>query len=265
MKAFDKLEEAIKFCGNYAVKQQSLVTRDYKSDGSVLTEADMYIDSYLKKVFTENFPNSVLITEESGKVENKQKQNTDYYFILDPIDGTDLYSQGAPGWCIALGLLDKNLAPCGCMIFAPRWGVGIKEGLFFRLDPEGVLLLNQKPFILKKQDAGVKQIVMSSNTHRYLDLSRFTGKCRVFGSSIIHLLAPVIHIKIDSAVCTSGYIWDIAAAHSVLLYLGLVLIKTDGSDFIYSQSMLNGNPNTEILYAGSREQCEYLRKIFHNS
>ncbi|NQT60439.1 MAG: inositol monophosphatase [Bacteroidetes bacterium] len=261
MKAFDKLEEAVKFCGKYAVKQQSLVTRDYKSDGSVLTEADIYIDSYLKNVITKNFPNSVLITEESGEVESKQEQKPDYYFILDPIDGTDLYSQGAPGWCIALGILDKNLIPCGCMIYAPRWGVGMKEGLFFRLDPEGELLLNQKPFILKKQNNTVKQLVMSSNTHRYLDLRKFTGKCRVFGSCIIHLLAPVIHIKIDAALCTSGYIWDIAAAHSVLLYLGLALVKSDGTDFTYSENMLNGKPNNDILFAGSKNQCNILRKI----
>jgi fructose-1,6-bisphosphatase/inositol monophosphatase family enzyme len=263
MKAFDKLEEAIKFCGNYAVRQQSLVTRNYKNDGSVLTEADMYIDSYLKNIITQDFSNSVLITEESGKIENNHIQNPDFYFILDPIDGTDLYSQGAPGWCIALGILDKNLFPCGCMIFAPRWGVGIKEGLFFRLDPEGVLLLNQKPFTAKEQSSSVTQIVMSSNTHRYLDLSKFTGKCRVFGSCIIHLLAPIIHIKIDAALCTSGYIWDIAAAHSILLHLGLALVKPDGTDFIYSKSMLNGNPNTDILYAGSRKQCEYLRNTFN--
>jgi len=264
MKAFDKLEEAIKFCGKYAVKQQSLVTRDYKNDGSVLTEADIYIDTYLKKIITENFPNSILITEESGEVENNHNQKPDYFFILDPIDGTDLYSQGAPGWCIALGILDNNLVPCGSMIFAPRWGLGNDEGLFFRLDPDGDLFLNQKPFILKKQHNSVKQIVMSSNTHRYLDLSKYPGKCRVFGSCIIHLLAPVIHINIDSAICTSGYIWDLAAAHSILHYLGLVLVKNDGTAFIYTQSLLNGNPNNDILFAGSPEQCEYMRKTFHN-
>jgi fructose-1,6-bisphosphatase/inositol monophosphatase family enzyme len=263
MKVFDKLEEAIKFCGNYAVQQQSLVTRDYKYDGSVLTEADMYIDSYLKEVITHNFSHSVLITEESGEVINNQNQPPEFYFILDPIDGTDMYSQGAPGWCIALGILDKNLIPCGCMIFAPRWGVGTKEGLFFRLDPEGVLLLNQEPFIPKKQGNCVKQLVMSSNTHKYLDLSKYGGKCRVFGSSIIHLLTPIIHIKIDAAICVSGYIWDIAAAHSVLRYLGLVLVTRDGTDFTYSQSMLDGNPNTNILYAGSRKQCEYLQNTFN--
>lgn len=262
MKAFDIVEEAIIFCGNYAVKKQRIVARKYKIDGSVLTEADMYIDSYVKNVITENFPNSVLITEESGQIDKEQRKKPDFYFILDPIDGTDLYSQGAPGWCIALGVLDKDLVPCGCMIYAPRWGVGTKEGLFFRLDPEGDLLLNHKPFICKKPNNSVNQIVMSSNTHQYLDLSKYPGKCRVFGSCIIHILAPVIHIKIDAAICTSAYIWDIAAAHSILRFLGLVLIDKEGKEFMYSQNLLNGSSYKGILYAGTRTQSEYLRKIF---
>ncbi|MBC8342684.1 MAG: inositol monophosphatase [Bacteroidetes bacterium] len=262
MKAFDKLEEAILFCGNYAVKKQYTVPREYKNDGSVLTEVDMFIDSYLKNVILKNFPDSVLITEESGKFNSEQIKKPDYYFILDPIDGTDLYSQGAPGWCIALGLLDKDLVPCGGMIFAPRWGLGTKEGIFFRLDPGEELLLNQRPFMMKKQSNSVTQIVMSSNTHRYLDLKKYSGKCRVFGSCVIHLLAPIIHLKIDAAICTSAYIWDITAAHSILRYLGLVLIDNEGKEFMYSKNFLNGCSYKGILYAGTRTQTEQLRKIF---
>jgi len=41
------------------------------------------------------------------------------------------------------------------------------------------------------------------------------------------------------------------------------LVTQDGTDFTYSQSMLDGNPNTDILYAGSRKQCEYLQNTFN--
>ena len=261
MKVFDKLEEAVIFCGNYAVKQQRLVNRNYKSDGSVLTETDLYIDSYLKNIINENFPNSALITEESGSTHNLQKATPEYYFILDPIDGTDMYSQGAPGWCIAIGILDERLSPVGCMINAPRWGLGTNNGLFLRLDPGESLFLNHSLFSLAKPQDSVRQIAMSSDTHRCLDISKYTGKCRTFGSSIIHLLAPVIHSQIDAAICTSGYIWDIAAAHSVLRHLGLSIQKADGTYFLYSEPLLQGKPNKEILFAGSKNQCDILRKV----
>ena len=261
METFDKLEEAVIFCGNYAVNQQLLVQRNYKRDGSVLTETDLYIDSYLKNSIHENFPNSVLITEESESTHDLRKSSHDFYFIIDPIDGTDMYSQGAPSWCIAIGILDKMLSPVGCMINAPRWGLGTKNGLFFRLDPGESLFLNHSLFSLSKPQDSVRQIAMSSDAHQVLDISKYTGKCRTFGSTIIHLLAPVIHSQIDAALCTSGYIWDIAAAHSVLNHLGLSIQKADGTCFSYSEELLRGKPNKEILFAGSKNQCEILRTI----
>ena len=46
-----------------------------------------------------------------------------YTFCLDPIDGTDAFSQSMAGWCTSLALLDETLTPVAGIIYAPKLDV----------------------------------------------------------------------------------------------------------------------------------------------
>ena len=138
----DDLAEVVAACGAWAKSMQTSVHRSYKSDGTPVTEVDLEVSRRIVEHIEANFPHCNIVSEESIEPFDPSAEWT---FVLDPIDGTDVYSQGLPCWAVALGILDCDRNPVGAMISAPRWGLG-EENLFVRLDPGGRLLINGEPF-----------------------------------------------------------------------------------------------------------------------
>ncbi|MBQ0071250.1 MAG: hypothetical protein KBS81_05255, partial [Spirochaetales bacterium] len=158
----DILEKEIVSCGKWAVEKQSTLHIETKADSSPVTEVDLGISNRLLSLIKELFPEAAIITEEEI---TEDKKDAPYTFVLDPIDGTDVFSQGLPSFCIALGILDTEFSPVGAMVYAPRFGVATTEGMLLRLDPEGELLLNGEKFQMTGDKDTVKQITMSVRLH----------------------------------------------------------------------------------------------------
>ncbi len=239
----------------YARVKQKNIKKSYKSDGSVLTETDLYISNEISKKIKKLFPFANIISEEEESTFDPEK---DFTFILDPIDGTDVYSQGFPSFATALGILDKNRNPIGAIIAAPRFGLG-EEEMNIRLFPGSGCFLNEEEIMPKEERDEIKQIMMTSHEIYKYDFSRFHGKVRTMGSSILHILSPVIFSEIDAAVTQSCYAWDIAASHAVLKHFGFDLFYADGKRLEYSDEMLIGRRKCRTtFYAAGKEKAEKL-------
>lgn len=247
----DILAKAVEDAGLYAKEKQREIHRSYKSDGSVITETDLAISNKILSVVSTLFPEANIISEETLTAYDPEAP---YTFVLDPIDGTDVYSQGLPSWAVALGVLDKERKPVGAYIAAPRWGIGC-DSLFVRLDPGSELLINGESWKLSGDKDRPRQITMGSSGQRLMDFTNFHGKIRIFGSSILHMLAPVIYSHIQGCVNQSCYVWDIAASHAVLLASGMDIQYVDGSAFVYDDRfVLERKPFSPSFYAGN-EAC----------
>ncbi|NCC64450.1 MAG: inositol monophosphatase [Spirochaetia bacterium] len=257
-KSLDTLAKAVRDAGRWASEQQSLIHRSYKDDGTVITETDLEISQQIIGVISRLFPTMNIISEETL---TPFDENAPYTFILDPIDGTDVYSQGLPCWAVALGILDKQRKPVGAYISAPRWGLGETE-LFVRLDPGKELLVNEKTFAITTAKDEPRQITMGSSGQRLMDFSHYEGKIRIFGSSILHMLSPVLYNHIQGCINQSCYVWDIAAAHAVLLNQGMDIEYVDGRAFFYDDDfLLHRKPFSPSFYAGTAQCIRNLRTV----
>lgn len=257
-KALDALALVVQDAGRKAKEQQQSIHRSYKSDGTVITETDLAISQRILGVVAELFEDVNIISEETL---TPFDEDAPYTFVLDPIDGTDVYSQGLPSWAVALGILDKNRKPVGAMISAPRWGLGEDE-LFLRLNPGKPLTINGKPFFITSDKDFPHQITMGSSGQRLMDFSRYEGKIRIFGSSILHMLSPVLYDHIQGCVNQSCYVWDIAAAHAVLLSAGMDIEYVDGTPFVYDDAfLLERKPFSPSFYAGTKACIKALREV----
>ncbi len=257
-KALDALALAVQEAGHYAKEQQQHIQRSYKKDGSVITETDLAISKRIISVINELFPSSNIISEETL---TPFSETAPFTFVLDPIDGTDVYSQGLPSWAVALGILNKDRVPVGAMISAPRWGIG-EDDLFVRLDPGMKILINGQPLIIEGDKDFPHQITMGSSGQRLMDFSRYEGKIRIFGSSIIHMLSPVIYEHIQGCVNQSCYVWDVAASHAVLLSAGMLVEYVDGKPFVYNDDfLLHRKPFSPSLYVGTRKCIDALKVV----
>lgn len=254
----DTLAKEVRDAGRYAKEQQSLIHRDYKKDGTVITETDLAISKRIIEVVGTLFPEANIISEESLTPFDDHAPCT---FVLDPIDGTDVYSQGLPPWAVALGILDADRKPVGALISAPRWGIGCDE-LFVRLDPGGPLLVNDRSFSVREGKDFPSQVTMGSSGQRHMDFSNFKGKVRTYGSSIIHMLCPVLYDHIEGCVNQRCYVWDIAASHAVLLHEGMDIEYIDGKPFVYDDNLLVGRkPFPMSIYCGTEACIANLRKV----
>lgn len=252
----DRLIDTVRSCGADAMESQENLTRSYKSDGSVLTQTDLRINRKLVDVIASLYPEAGIVSEEEKA---PLQEDLDAYFVIDPIDGTDIYSQGMPSWCVAVGILDGSLNPVGAVIHAPRWGIGHNRGMLITLFPGEQPHMDGVPLQKKQYPFPPRQIAAASDTHHQLDISAYKGKVRSFGSSILHVLMPAVHSHIDMAVITPCYIWDIAPAHAVVQAMGLDITMVNGKKPDYREGLLRRKIE-DFAVIGTPESTQYLRK-----
>ena len=70
----------------------------------LLTIADIQSETFILKEITKTFPDHHIIAEESAIVEN----NSDYRWVIDPLDGTTNFVHSLPIFAVSIGLQYKD-------------------------------------------------------------------------------------------------------------------------------------------------------------
>ena len=91
----------------------SLLGVDNKStsDFDPVTEADRAAEAVMRRLIKQNFPQHGIVGEEFGN----EREDADYVWVLDPIDGTKSFISGFPIWGTLIGLLHKGTPVFGMM------------------------------------------------------------------------------------------------------------------------------------------------------
>jgi len=84
-----------------AVYQPDNTQVQFKADDSPVTLADQQAEQVLRKQLESAFPQHAIWGEEYG---HDPSVNSDYLWLLDPIDGTKSWIGGLPFWSIQIGL-----------------------------------------------------------------------------------------------------------------------------------------------------------------
>ena len=98
----------------------SCSTADYKTDGSIVTEADMAMQSALTSALHERYPEVRMLGEEAGEAEQNRVIDSDHdYWCLDPVDGTTNFHATVPLFSVSLGLISDGEIVLG-VVFDPN-------------------------------------------------------------------------------------------------------------------------------------------------
>ncbi len=86
------------------------VTHSLKSDGSIVTEADLAMQQRMMDVLQQRWPQIPLLGEEmsAGAQQQLLDNSAEGLWLLDPLDGTSNYAAGIPYFCISLALMRKG-------------------------------------------------------------------------------------------------------------------------------------------------------------
>ncbi|MCB1120231.1 MAG: inositol monophosphatase family protein [Verrucomicrobiae bacterium] len=77
---------------------------DRKADNSPVTRADKEAEASIRKLIQDEFPHHGIVGEEFGK----ENEDSEYTWIIDPIDGTKAFITGVPLFTTLIGLLHKG-------------------------------------------------------------------------------------------------------------------------------------------------------------
>jgi len=176
-----------------------------KGPRDFVTKTDRHVEKILIEELSNTKKNYSFITEETGTIKNKDKENI---WIIDPIDGTTNFLHGIPHFAICIAHQSKNEILSG-LIFDP-----IKDEMFFAEKDKGAFLNNQRLRVSKKNS--LDECLFSSN-HEGLKFSNLNMRCS--GSAALDL-AYVASGRLDGFFQNKINLWDVAA--------GALLIKEAG-------------------------------------
>ncbi len=180
-----------------------------------VTEADHASEKAIFEVIQQDFPDHFILSEEAGAL----KMDSEYKWIIDPIDGTINFANGIPICCVSIGLEHK-----GQLIMGAVYNPFMNE-YFFAEKGNGATLNDKKISVSKKFDM-LKSCLVTGFPYTYLDtpngplqiFERFVKKgvaVRRLGSAAIDL-CWVAAGRFEGFYEHSLQAWDSAAGIIIL-------------------------------------------------
>ncbi len=233
------------------MRRQDSLNSASKYDGSLVTDVDHQIETYLYKQISQSYPDHQILAEEGARLGS----HGEYLWTIDPIDGTRAYASGLPVWGISLGILRRE-EPYAGLFFMPAIrelyiGIGEKAFLNNRLLPLPELVDIQSSLAF---------LAVPSNAHCLFEIS--FNRLRSLGSGTAHLIY-VARGAARGALTRPVYIWDIAPVMSLLRATGIALSYLSGKEF-HLQQLLDGSPSPEPLVAAPAHLIENIRGLIRS-
>ena len=125
---------------------------------NLVTEADHASEKAIFEVIKNDFPDHHILSEEAGEL----IQDSNYKWIIDPIDGTVNFANGIPICCVSIGV-----EQAGKMILGAVYNPFMKE-FFFAQRGFGATLNNKKIQVSTKTEV-VKSSMVTGFPYTYLD------------------------------------------------------------------------------------------------
>jgi len=94
---------------------------DYKDDNSPLTEADTKSNEIICTALTKAYPDIPLLSEENKEVPYAERKEWEYFWLIDPIDGTKEFIKKNGEFTINIALIHKDTPVLG-VVYAPALG-----------------------------------------------------------------------------------------------------------------------------------------------
>lgn len=214
-----------------------------------VTEADHASEKAIIEIIQQDHPGHFLLTEESGEI----KMDSEYKWIIDPIDGTINFSRGIPVCCVSIGL-----EKAGGMIMGAVYNPLMNE-MFFAQKGFGASL-NDKKISVSSTETVIKSCLVTGFPYTYLDSEN--GPLQVFeklirkGIPVRRLGSAAIDLCWVAAGRFDGFYehklqaWDSAAGFLIVEEAGGKVTDFKGDHYSPYQPHLvatNGKIHDELL------------------
>jgi myo-inositol-1(or 4)-monophosphatase len=216
---------------------------------NLVTEADHASEKAIMDVIKKKYPDHFILSEEAGEM----RMDSEYKWIIDPIDGTVNFAHGIPLNCVSIGIEHK-----GEMVMGAVYNPHMNE-LFFAEKGKGATL-NDKPIRVSSQTQTIKACLVTGFPYTYINVPN--GPLEIFerfirqGIPVRRLGSAAIDLCWVAAGRFDGFYehklepWDSAAGYLIVEEAGGKVTDLEGNKFSpYQHKVLatNGKIHEEML------------------
>ncbi|WP_436344225.1 inositol monophosphatase family protein [Natronorubrum sp. FCH18a] len=203
---------------------ESITVKGDKSD--IVTEADHQADRIITTVVHNEFPEHAVFSEESTR---QRGEDTDYTWVIDPLDGTGNFAHGNPNYSISIALVDDGDPVMG-VVYVPE-----TDELFTAIAGEGAWR-DGDPIETTDRDQLDESMLISGYDPDGTFLSHFYQESRGvrrLGSAALNL-CYLASGSADAVWEHDTYPWDIAAGLVIAREAGATITDQTGDPYAFS-------------------------------
>lgn len=210
---------------------------DRKADATPVTEADRGAERIMREMINQRYPAHGIIAEEFGN----EREDADFVWVLDPIDGTKSFVGHVPLFGTLIGLLHKGEPVIGC-IHQPVLGellIGDNE----------TATLNGKPVHVRDCEKLEAAVICTTDPELFNPAKGIPGLSRLADAALLtrswgdcygYLL--VATGRIDLMLDPVMEPWDVLPLIAIIRGAGGVITTWDGGDPAKGRSAVAAGP-----------------------
>ncbi len=272
-KAREAAQKASEYIASYNHKDLAVELKKIDAEGGqpqggaseasqVVTEVDLKSQEIILDLLQpsiEEYDFGVL-TEE--KVDDKSRFEKDYFWCIDPLDGTLPFSQGYQGYSVAIALVSKEGVPvigvvCNPVnmdVYVAYEGGGVyKNGELWSDDKRPgdkyFTFINDRSFTKHEK---FKDITLCVN-NMAIDCGYSTFKMLKQGGAVMNAMwvlenRPACYFKLPKEQVGGGSLWDFAATACIFKEMGLPVSDALGNPINFNQKETTFMNKTGVLY-----------------
>ena len=210
---------------------------EFKQDQSPLSKADLFLNEQICNFLRKTNVINIISEENSEESYTKKRKKWDYFWIIDPIDGTKEFINRGTDYTINIALCKRNI-PILSYVYAPA------RNEMYYAEKGNFAFLNQTR-ILACRKPKAKLNIVASKSHLNDETKGFIN--RIKESYSIKLLKYGSSLKICKVAEGVADIyprfgptmeWDTCAADLILSEAGGVLVGKNGRSLKYNKANL---------------------------
>jgi myo-inositol-1(or 4)-monophosphatase len=233
---------------------------EQKGRNDFVSEVDRNAERAIIHTIQKHYPDHAILAEESGS-----QGDSDYTWVIDPLDGTTNFLHGFPIFCVSVGLMHKNRIEHGA-VYDP-----LRQELFTASRGQGAHLDGRRIRVskLKSLERALigtgfpfrdSNIPLSPYMKMLQTVLCNTSGVRRAGAAALDL-CYVAAGRLDAFWETGLSKWDMVAGALIIREAGGIISGMDGSeDFLDTGHVLTGSP--KIYSALAKLLAPNIKEIF---
>jgi len=217
-----------------------------------------------------------LLTEEAA--DDKQRLKKDYFWCIDPLDGTLPFTESIPGYAVSIALVSRSGIPQIGVVYDP-----VKQMLYSAIKGQGAFR-NGQPWALPLPDVTTEKpltlvcdrsLAQQSNYPKIIEvLEQMASQQGLAGVHVINRGGavmnacwvienhPACYFKFPKPQDGGGSLWDYAATACQFHELGAIACDVYGQPLDLNRADSIFMNHRGVIYAANLDQMDQIRDLY---